>query len=458
MAAGLMGGAGIGALTKMSSESKRDEREPFVMISVDRLFNYGAVAIPGAALAVSLYFGKELFTSSGIQIVNPINEDTGASRFNRWTETDLVKEYCWAHLSNYDTVDQSKGRYLFEFSYYPYILFLLVAFAYLLQTQWRLKDLNSLVSTLAYIIEGIEEQVNDLLAILVDNTDKEISKENNNKKQSGVDNSGDSNQIENEKKSETTNIVDIEKIELLKNNQIDDSLYEQIREVFCSPKYSRKYEKFHRILAHLSKSTHFYKKFVFRRVYFIFYHIISVTVLYVLYLNSNGKLEKINCPLPRELYYQQNGNQIKYVIAYYTPYNVRIVLVSVTVLAQIILSVTAAVTWCRHSLNVNTRGIRLLENLPTHPIEEYKLTRYNDLSLIMDLVIENKARLAELRFALNVHYSVEVTTELVQKKTDVQNRRLTFIRAMQEMVLWTLHGNNAKVKKIIQNDAIQETE
>jgi len=75
-------------------------------------------------------------------------------------------------LSNYDTVDQSKGRYLFEFSYYPYILFLLVAFAYLLQTQWRLKDLNSLVSTLAYIIEGIEEQVNDLLAILVENTDK----------------------------------------------------------------------------------------------------------------------------------------------------------------------------------------------------------------------------------------------------------------------------------------------
>ena len=75
----------------MSSESKRDAREPFVMISVDRIFNYGAVAIPGATLGLSLYFGKELFTSSGIQIVNPVNEDTGEPRFNRWTESALIK-------------------------------------------------------------------------------------------------------------------------------------------------------------------------------------------------------------------------------------------------------------------------------------------------------------------------------------------------------------------------------
>ena len=86
-----MGGAGIGAMMKMTKESKRDSREPYIMHSIDRMLNFAALAIPGATLAVSLYFGKTLFTSAGIEIINPINAQSGQVQFEKWTHQIPVK-------------------------------------------------------------------------------------------------------------------------------------------------------------------------------------------------------------------------------------------------------------------------------------------------------------------------------------------------------------------------------
>ena len=58
----------------------------------------------------------------------------------------------------------------------------------------------------------------------------------------------------------------MEDLELLK-----DPTYEAI--VSEMRKYDKKYEKFHQIMKHLSKSTHF----VIRRLAFILYHILSIT-------------------------------------------------------------------------------------------------------------------------------------------------------------------------------------
>ena len=55
----------------------------------------------------------------------------------------------------------------------------------------------------------------------------------------------------------------------------DDPTYDAI--VLEMRKYDKKYEKFHEIMKHLSKSTHFYQKFVIRRLAFILYHILSMT-------------------------------------------------------------------------------------------------------------------------------------------------------------------------------------
>ncbi len=71
------------------------------------------------------------------------------------------------------------------------------------------------------------------------------------------------------KKVETN--IDMEDLELLKHDPTYDAIVSEMR------KYDKKYEKFHQIMKHLSKSTHFYQKFVIRRLAFILYHILSMT-------------------------------------------------------------------------------------------------------------------------------------------------------------------------------------
>jgi len=120
----------------------------------------------------------------------------------------------------------------------------------------------------------------------------------------------------------------------------------------------------------------------------------------------------------------------------------------ITILAQLSLVSIGIILWCRQSLDFKTKGIEFLEYLPPHPADEYNFKCYNDLCLIMDLVIENKTRLSEFRFALNVFDAAHILNSNMSNNV---GDKTIFIRTMKEYIHWNLRDSQKieKVKKFI---------
>ena len=86
------------------------------------------MTIPSLALIVSLFYGEEFYTASGLL---PINSD--GRNFNS-AELDLAVKYCWSNLADVDT----ETGYLFHYSFYPFCLILCTVIMYTVQLSWRL--------------------------------------------------------------------------------------------------------------------------------------------------------------------------------------------------------------------------------------------------------------------------------------------------------------------------------
>ena len=108
---------------------------------------------------------KDVYKSDSLYFVNPRNTDDGSLRYDRWSETPLLTEYCWNHLAN---VEPGKSQnFQFQYSFFPYILALIVIITYSVQVTWRFSSLNRLVNVLDYVIEGLEEALRDMMAFII---------------------------------------------------------------------------------------------------------------------------------------------------------------------------------------------------------------------------------------------------------------------------------------------------
>ena len=91
-------------------------------------------------------------------------------RYDRWSESPLLTEYCWNHLANVvpgNTSNVSVAPFQFQYSFFPYVLGLIVVALYSVQVTWRFSSLNRLVNVLDYVIEGLEEALRDMMAFII---------------------------------------------------------------------------------------------------------------------------------------------------------------------------------------------------------------------------------------------------------------------------------------------------
>ena len=57
--AAFLGSIGLKVASKATSESKRDDTEPFIMFGYDRQINFISMAIPGIVLGFAVTMGQE---------------------------------------------------------------------------------------------------------------------------------------------------------------------------------------------------------------------------------------------------------------------------------------------------------------------------------------------------------------------------------------------------------------
>lgn len=109
---------------------------------------------------------KHVYKSDSLYFVNPRNTEDGSFRYDRWSEVPLLTEYCWNHLAHVAPGNDA-ASFQFQYSFFPYILALIVIMTYSVQVTWRFSSLNRLVNVLDYVIEGLEEALRDMMAFII---------------------------------------------------------------------------------------------------------------------------------------------------------------------------------------------------------------------------------------------------------------------------------------------------
>ena len=265
-------------LQKLASATKRDERDPYVMFNYDRMINYGAIAIPGAALMTTLFLGNDMYTAEGLQAINPRDRGTDNSlRFDRWTELGVAKAYCWTHLG---VENGENGGYLWHYAFFPYILMLLALLIHLVQITWRFSDLDRLTSLLDFILDGLEESIRDILDFLLEEDDDEQKTFKAKRPRSRANSAAETERL-------IATQIDMDDIRADLKDTLDAkvvqaaerSLWEQLIEYHREKKMVEKYRTFRLLLEHFSKSTSIRSSYIMRRGLLIMLNLISKSTL-----------------------------------------------------------------------------------------------------------------------------------------------------------------------------------
>ena len=68
--AAFLGSIGLKVASKATSESKRDDTEPFIMFGYDRQINFISMAIPGIVLGFAVTMGQENDLTFNLTIID----------------------------------------------------------------------------------------------------------------------------------------------------------------------------------------------------------------------------------------------------------------------------------------------------------------------------------------------------------------------------------------------------
>lgn len=99
-------------------------------------------------------------------------------------QTEYIVEYCWSYLRHVD-LTTNEVIYLYHYAYFPYIMFLFFVLFYVVDISWRFSSFNelahgtftieklvlnyyTLISVLDHILDGLEEQIRDILQLLIE--------------------------------------------------------------------------------------------------------------------------------------------------------------------------------------------------------------------------------------------------------------------------------------------------
>jgi len=413
----------------LASATKRDERDPYVMFNYDRMINYGAIAIPGAALMTTLFLGADMYTAEGLQAINPRDRETGTLRFDRWTELGVAKAYCWTHLG----VGGENGAYLWHYAFFPYILMLLGLLIHLVQITWRFSDLDRLTSLLDFVLDGLEESIRDILDFLLEEDDEKTFKAKRPMSRANSTERLIATQIDmDEIRADLRETLDAKVVKAAER-----SLWEQLIEYHREKKMVEKYRTFRVLLEHFSKSTTVRHGYMMRRMLLIMLNLISVYTLYTLFIDPTRNPTRIECMLPPELHYEN----VTTMIVYYTAANMRFSIVALTCVLQMTLIIFAIITWTVNHYK-QSKGLALLLNLPMVNECELKMNANSDLKLIMDLVITNKNRFKFIRLAIDV---LDTTSFEVASRSKRNNG---FLLSLAEMARWNV-SDDTKLNDVV---------
>ena len=131
-------------------------------------FGYRSLGINfNPLLVLSNHFKKHVYKSDSIILYNPRNREGGSLRYDRFSEVPLLTEYCWNHLSNVVPGSEEEASFQFQYGFFPYILAFIIIATYMAQVTWRSSTLNRMVNVLAYVIEGLEEAIRDMMAFII---------------------------------------------------------------------------------------------------------------------------------------------------------------------------------------------------------------------------------------------------------------------------------------------------
>jgi len=421
---------GIKSGLQAVNEGKRRSSAPCILFGFDRTINLISTAIPGTVLAFVITFGGAIYKSEGLELVNPRDRENGGLRFDRWTEVTTVKEYCWNHLGNVVDNGAHSMEYQHHYSLFPYLLLFITLSMAFLEATWRFSDLDKLVSVLDFVIDGLEESIRDVIQFLIEEDGGSRIALNESKVKVEV--------IPKKVNGEGDQLIDVEDLVAEKE---EECLNERFQKHFAIRGFNGKFEKFNKIAQDFSKSRKFLNRFWFKRIMVIFFNLLSIGILSLLYYHPVFNLERFNCPLPKELHYINSKNEtVISAVHYYNAYRFRTLMVEMLLSLQIILVLGAPIVWIRLT-SVKAAGTRLLMNLPM--IDQNLLAKdgYNDLNLILDLVIVNRERAKYIGLALDVLDTIQVNVEN-------QNRNIGFLRTLRELANWHT-SDDTNIEKIV---------
>jgi len=148
---------GAQAVAKTSDTSKRSKKEPLLMLKEDRTIIFGASAIGAITFALAVFIGDDIYRVDGLRVwYSPFNGQ----------QTDYLVNYCWAHLWHVDFTTNEVVS-LYHYAYFPYIMFLFSAIFYMVLISWRFSSFDQFAHVLDHILDGMEEQIRDILQLLI---------------------------------------------------------------------------------------------------------------------------------------------------------------------------------------------------------------------------------------------------------------------------------------------------
>jgi hypothetical protein len=435
-------------LEKFSRESKRHESLPYIMHKPDRLLLHLLVSIYALASAGAVTVGLDLYRKSGLSFVNT---KVNGSKIYDSEEISEMLDYCWSHFNHED--ENGNVHELWHFRLFPYMLVVITIAISCAQISWRAMNFDEAIHALDYIIDGLEEVINDVI-LQMQNAMKKADAGRRSASIT-VDGAGSTLSDASDENSATflvakssKDVLDIDSSKplktelhsrkgygsLRKTNDCDyvtlDKIYAQIAE-----NDDWKFANFNKILLRYYKRSSFRVKFIILRSLTFLLVFFSNFFIYYQLIAPIRNPTTISCPIPVELQHIRNMKREKF---QFSNTETRVLLALVTFSVTTAVLAGGMIMWI-FTPAWDNGGIKLVEVLPVLRNKEIKRMRrgvWNDLIYLLSLVHVNRFRSLELRIAF---YVLAVSEQLPADDGDdssVESRKKKFIKLMMELMAW----------------------
>lgn len=425
--------------------------EPAIMMSADKTVMLASSMVGASTLGLAMFLGDSMFKIDGMFPLTDAADDL----------IEYKKQYCWANLHHYDEKSGTTVS-LYHYAYFPYIMFIFSVIFYVIYMTWKFKDLPNVLD---YVLDGLEEQVKDVLQFLLEDIKSHQKNQEN-------------GQIKRNSESPSVNTISSDNQTLLKrkskslNPNEEILLQRKLKDKQTKKGHVAKYKYFHYLLEKYSCSRRHVWKIIQRRMsVYLLLLLVNIYICYQFLMPIRNPTE-INCPLPPHL--RQNESVHETIKFIFTPVTIRTSLMWFTVICYVAISLFATGLWFRTKKN---NGVRLLRNIGSKQVQQIlekqestikknafhknqsgilvRLNKYispgfvnTDLDLLMELVVVNQHRLQYIEVAFNTLFASEDLEDQSESDEEVTN----FMSVLREAMFWQIDGSefDNEIKDIIE--------